>query len=59
MNYFMTPSVAVSFSLANVLSYGTSKVDVSGAKAQTEFNGNLNVFNNIFDTPTIGLMYKF
>ena len=59
MNYFLTPNVAVSFTLADVLSYGTSKVDVDGAKAQTEFNGNLNVFNNIFATPTIGLMYKF
>lgn len=59
MNYFMTPNMAVSFTLADVLSYGTSKVDAEGAKAQTEFNGNLNVFNNIFATPTIGLMYKF
>ena len=59
MNYFLTPSVAVSFTLADVLSYGTSKVDAEGAKAQTEFNGNLNVLNNIFATPTIGLMYKF
>ena len=59
MNYFLTPNMAVSFTLADVLSYGTSKVDAEGAKAQTEFNGNLNVLNNIFATPTIGLMYKF
>lgn len=59
MNYFITPSVAVSFTLADVLSYGTAKVDAPGAKAYTEFNGNVNVFNNIFATPTIGMMYKF
>lgn len=59
MNYFITPSVAVSFTLADVLSYGTSKVDAPGAEAYTEFNGNVNVFNNIFATPTIGMMYKF
>lgn len=59
MNYFLTPSIAVSFTLADVLSYGTSKEDAPGQKAETQFNGNINVFNNIFDTPTIGLMYKF
>lgn len=59
MNYFLTQNMAVSFTLADVLSYGTSKVDSDNAKAQTEFNGNLNVLNNIFATPTIGLMYKF
>ena len=59
MNYFLTQNVAISFTLADVLSYGTSKFDAAGAKAQTDFNGNINVFNNIFDTPTIGLMYKF
>ncbi len=59
MNYFLTPSVAVSFTLADVLSYGTSKVDTEGAKAESNFSGNLNVLNNIFATPTIGLMYKF
>ena len=59
MNYFLTPKIAVSFVVADVLSYGTQKVDVNGAKAQTQFSGNLNVFNNIFATPTIGMMYKF
>lgn len=59
MNYFITQSVAVSFTLSDVLSYGTAKVDVSGAEAVSEFNGDINVFNNIFATPTIGLLYKF
>ena len=59
MNYFLSQNVAISFTLADVLSYGSAKVDADGAEAVTEFNGNINVFNNIFATPTIGLMYKF
>lgn len=59
MNYFVTPKVAISFGLGNVINYGTSKTDISGDKGENEMNMNLNIFNNFFDTPTFGLTYKF
>jgi outer membrane protein len=59
MNYFVTPKVAISFGLGNVINYGTSKTDVSGDKGSNSMNVNVNVFNNFFNTPTFGALYKF
>lgn len=59
MNYFVTPKIAISFGLGNVINYGTSKTNASGDKGENSMNMNLNVFNNFFTTPTFGAMYKF
>ena len=56
-NYFLTPNVALSFTLANVISYESMKVD--GQEAVSEFNANINVFDNFFDSAKFGLIYKF
>lgn len=62
MNYFLTPKLAVSFTLSNLLKYNNMKIESAeenqSAKA-SNFSANLNVFKNIFDTPTFGLLYKF
>jgi len=58
-NYFLTNNIAVNFAFANVLAFNTSKVDVDGAKAQTEFATNVNVFDNFFNTASFGLTFKF
>lgn len=62
INYFVTQKVAISFTLANILEY-------SGIKAENDqdhtiqkssgFTGNVNVFENFFETPTFGLLYQF
>jgi len=59
MNYFVTEKMAISFGLSDVLGFKTAKSDASGAKAVNNFNADLNVFNNFFDTPTFSLLYKF
>lgn len=61
MNYFLTEKMAISFGLSNVLSYGTATSETpGGSETQTSgLSGNFNVFNNFFDTPTFGLLYKF
>lgn len=58
-NYFLTNSIAVSFAFADVVSFNSSKVDVDGAKSTTNFNTNINVFDNFFNTAKFGLTYKF
>jgi len=59
MNYFLTPKVAISFGLGNVINFGTAKTDQSGDKGSSSMDVNLNVFNNFFNTPTFGALYKF
>lgn len=56
INYFVSESFAINFGLTDVLSYSTKKWD--GAKAVSEFNGNVNVFNNFFTTAQFGLTFK-
>lgn len=60
INYFVTNRLAINFGLANVLGYSSSKTkSPNGAEQKSnEFNGNLNVFNNFFDTAQFGLTYK-
>lgn len=56
INYFVTDKIAISFGLADVLSYNSSKAD--GGKAVSSFNGNINVLNNFFETAQFGLLFK-
>lgn len=57
-NYFLTERIAVSFAFADVLSFNSYKLDVDGAKSNTEFNSNINVFDNFFSTAKFGLTFK-
>lgn len=57
MQYFVTSNVAINFGLSDVLSYSSSKWD--GAKNVSEFNANVNVFNNFFSAAQFGATYKF
>jgi opacity protein-like surface antigen len=57
LNYFFTKNLAATFVLANVLSYNTVSPE-NGPSANT-FELNINLFENIFDQPQFGLLYKF
>lgn len=61
INYFVTKKIAISFGLADVLAFNSSKTEFPGGgeSKESSFGGNVNVFNNFFDTPTFGLLYKF
>lgn len=61
MNYFVTEKMAINFGLANVLGFNSNKSEFPGGGETTNngINGNINIFNNFFDTPTFGLTYKF
>lgn len=58
LNYFVTPKMAISFGLSNILNYQSSKTKADGDNGQNSFGANVNVFQNFFDTPTFGLLYK-
>lgn len=57
INYFVSESFAINFALTDILSYDSKKYE--DAEAVSEFNGNINVFNNFFNTAQFGLTYKF
>lgn len=57
MNYFVTENIAIGFALSDILAYNSYKQD--GGEAISEFNGNINVFNNFFSTAQFGLTFKF
>ncbi len=57
INYFVSESFAINFGLTDILSYSSVKVD--GGENVSEFNGNVNVFNNFFSTAQFGLTFKF
>jgi len=62
INYFVSPKIAISFTLANVLEYSNMKIENDQDQSKitiSGFRGDLNVFKNFFDTPTFGLLYKF
>lgn len=56
IQYFVSPKIAINFGLSDVLSYSSNKWD--GAENVSNFNANLNVFNNFFSTAQFGLTYK-
>lgn len=57
MNYFITENFAINFGLSDILSYTSVKPE--DGEAISEFNGNINVFDNFFTTAQFGLTYKF
>lgn len=57
LNYFVTKNVAVTFVLANVLSYNS--VSPENGSSSNTFNLNINLYQNIFDQPQFGLLYRF
>ena len=57
LNYFVTKNIAVTFVLANMLSYNSVSPE-EGPSANT-FQLNINLFENIFDQPQFGLLYRF
>lgn len=61
INYFVTERFAINFGLNNVIGYNSTKSEFPGGGESTSngFNGNLNTFNNFFDTPSFGLTWKF
>ena len=64
INYFVTENFAINFGLVDVLSYSSLKGEnnlegTSDEIKSNEFNANLNVFNNFFQTAQFGLTWKF
>ena len=61
INYFVTENMAISFGLNNVLAFNSFTAETpAGAETKSNsFSGDFNTFNNFFDTPTFGLLYKF
>ncbi|MWB93599.1 outer membrane beta-barrel protein [Flavobacterium sp. GA093] len=57
LNYFITKNIAVTFTLANILSYNS--VSPADGPSSDVFQLNINLFENIFDQPQFGLLYKF
>ncbi|MGG7035493.1 MAG: outer membrane beta-barrel protein [Flavobacterium sp.] len=57
LNYFFTKKLAVTFVLANVLSYNNSNPENGDASNKVEVN--INLFNNFFDQPQFGLLYRW
>lgn len=57
LNYFITKNIAVTFVLANVLSYNS--VSPENGPSSNTFELNINLFENIFDQPKFGLLYRF
>ncbi|WP_431136595.1 outer membrane beta-barrel protein [Psychroserpens mesophilus] len=64
INYFVTECFAINFVLTDVLSYNSTSGEnnLEGATDEykvSSFNGNVNVFNNFFQTAQFGLTWKF
>lgn len=64
INYFVSECFAINFVLSDVLSYASATEtnnlpNTSDEFKTSEFNGNVNVFNNFFETAQFGLTYKF
>ncbi|KAF2081341.1 outer membrane beta-barrel protein [Flavobacterium sharifuzzamanii] len=57
INYFVSNNFAINFGLTDILAFDSYKY--KGGKAVSEFDANVNVFNNFFNTAKFGLTYKF
>ncbi|UWY29069.1 porin family protein [Flavobacterium sp. TR2] len=57
LNYFVTKNIAVTFTLANLLSYNS--VSPENGPSSDTFQLNINLFENIFDQPKFGLLFRF
>lgn len=59
INYFVTEKIALTFGLRNVLSFSSSKYDVDGAEAVSEFNlGFGDVANPFGGNASFGILFK-
>lgn len=60
INYFVTENIALTFGLKNVLSFSSSKYDIDGAEAETNFNlGFGDVANPFGGNAAFGILFKF
>ncbi|MDN3494048.1 outer membrane beta-barrel protein [Winogradskyella bathintestinalis] len=60
INYFVTEKIALTFGLKNVLSFSSSKYDIDGAEAETDFNlGFGDVANPFGGNAAFGILFKF
>ncbi|MEM5540137.1 outer membrane beta-barrel protein [Olleya sp. AS48] len=57
LNYFVNDKIIISFSLADVVSYTSEKIDADDAKPINTLNANINVLNNFFQTAQFGVMF--
>lgn len=57
MNYFFTPHWAISYTLANILSYNNASPEEGDSTS--DLNIEVNLFNNIFAEQQLGLLYKW
>ena len=57
LNYFFTSNWAATFTLANIVSYNNASPE--NGDNTNSLNVNINLFQNIFDTPQFGLLYKW
>ncbi|MGQ7944982.1 outer membrane beta-barrel protein [Flavobacterium sp. WC2509] len=57
INYFFTPKWAMTFTLAQILSY--NNVSPENGDNTNDLVINVNLFNNIFAQPKFGLLYKW
>lgn len=58
-NFFLTPKVAIGYSLANLISYSVEKPDLPGAEDISRFRVSVNSFNNFFNAGAFSLTFKF
>ncbi|HSD06946.1 outer membrane beta-barrel protein [Flavobacterium sp.] len=57
LNYFFSPKWAVSFTIAEILSYNNTRPE--NGDNTNDLVININLFNNIFAQPKFGLLYKW
>lgn len=58
-NFFITKRLSINYTVSDLLYARSSKNDEPGAVRDSEFELNLNVFNNIFSNSTFGFNFKF
>ncbi|KAF2514561.1 outer membrane beta-barrel protein [Flavobacterium foetidum] len=57
LNYFVTKNIAITFTLANILAYNS--VSPEDGPSSDTFKLNINLFENIFNQPQFGLLFRF
>lgn len=57
LNYFITKNIAATFTLANLVSYNS--VSPENGPSSDTFQLNINLFENIFNQPQFGILYRF
>jgi len=59
LNYFANENLVITFGLADIVSYSSTKVNVDGAEPINRIDANLNIFRNFFQTAEFGVMFLF